>query len=1553
MPTVDELLGPEPQKSVDDILGPPPEPPAPVGGTPEFDAWYAQTSNGRFLEAFGQGAKNGWGTESLGLSPETEDFLRKAGLFNDYESGQHNLIKSFNEALIRPAALLGETAFRALSAGFGAFQSGLSFIGEEVAKKNEAAGRPEVAASSRGAYELLTTLPEFMGAGFKQLSGVPNAPVVHPDIAKARTLGVIGEGEAGYAGTVERKPVDPDIAAAESLKADTEAASKTEPDVTSVSPEPVEPAPDINTIVRQANPQLFSEYDDLSARRDTFGRWMQELRDDAREKAAAPFEAEIIDLTARLEDATPRLAKKYQARLDDLTAQRDAAVADALRADNPDMARVRQAYQEADFRMRDLAPDVSAAYREAEARLGPTEETAPEVAPVARQAEEQSPAETPSEPVASAEPASEAPKATPEPQLTVDEGTAKAEPPPAEPSAPTVQPPEAPPAEQTAQPKYVAEISNDVTKKLVAAGRPEEEARAASQVIASYYETRAARFGGQRGTAADLYNAEAPEIRVRHTRARAKEMAQRRAGSIRIGEGHKVITLFKDADASTFIHETGHQFLEDLLADAEHPLAPADLKADAQTVREWLGVKDGEAIKTRQHEKFARGFERYMMEGVAPSKALARVFAQFRDWLTRIYQTVKNLKAPINDDIRSVFDRMLSQRPERTVIAPEKSAPTIGDIHMSEADRAPPEEAQTVRETIRQEADEYARTHVPEVADELGIRERPNPEGDQGQGRQADRNGAEGQPEPAANGGGQESGSVGAGGGETPSEGTRPSKPTEPPAGPNERFAEPESRLVDKAGNIRLDNLGTPEDINAVIREAAAQNDDFLSARRGVISDAQVLDLADALGMSPETLSVRKLGEAFNAEQIMAARKLLVQSATRVRDAMAKAASGSDADVMAYAEAKARHQMIQEQVAGITAEAGRALRAFRSIEGIKDAQQLGDFLQQNTGKTLFQLKREAQLGMSLDTPQKVSKFINDTKKPKFSDMVIEAWINALLSGPLTHIKNTIGNMAVAVGSVVETGGAATVGTVRRALTGADDGVRFGEAKSRLFGLAQGSIEGVRAAAEAFKNEESMTGTLANEQRKYQAIPGMTGKVIRVPTRLLGAEDEFFKAIAERQEINALAYRMATEEGLVGEAFNARVTSLSMNPTEAMLEEARKNAVYQTFQKQLGPTGRAIQQFANSHPLAKIVVPFIRTPTNLIKYAGERTPLGLFSQEVRANLSGVNGAAARDTQIARMAMGTAVGVSVMALAAQGLITGGGPSDPKERATLRLTGWQPYSLKIGDGYYSYAWLDPFSTVMGISADMYDVAKAGTQDDADMGKVAAMFFGSVTKNIMGKLSLRGASDLIQALTDPDRYGPRYIQSLAGTLVPSVIAQMAREMDPLERDARTTLDSLKARIPGLRQTLLPRRDVWGEPISNPENLGPDMLSPIAESPVNTDPVNQALLRLRYFPSRPGRTIRGVELTDQQYDDYARIAGRLAKVRLDAIVNGPGFSSMPDNIQRDLLASTVDHAREAARTLIMIQNPTIVQAAMDAKTKPLRTGEIRSKGPIKQPTQP
>lgn len=131
--------------------------------------------------------------------------------------------------------------------------------------------------------------------------------------------------------------------------------------------------------------------------------------------------------------------------------------------------------------------------------------------------------------------------------------------------------------------------------------------------------------------------------------------------------GERIITLMQSADESTFIHESGHYFLDVLTDVAMKESAPAQVKADVQTLMDWFGVKDleewrGLSIDEQRvaHEKFARGFEQYLREGEAPSSALEKVFKAFKDWLTKIYKSSEELQVEISPEVRAVYDRLLA-----------------------------------------------------------------------------------------------------------------------------------------------------------------------------------------------------------------------------------------------------------------------------------------------------------------------------------------------------------------------------------------------------------------------------------------------------------------------------------------------------------------------------------------------------------------------------------------------------------------------------------------------------------------------------------------------------------------------------------------------------------------------------------------------------------------------------------------------------------------------------------------------------------------------------
>lgn len=147
--------------------------------------------------------------------------------------------------------------------------------------------------------------------------------------------------------------------------------------------------------------------------------------------------------------------------------------------------------------------------------------------------------------------------------------------------------------------------------------------------------------------------------------------------------GERVITLMQSADESTFIHESGHYFLDVLTDVAMKESAPAQVKADIQTLMNWFGVKDLEEWRSlpideqrAAHEKFARGFEQYLREGEAPSTALEKVFKAFKDWMTKIYKSSEELQVEISPEVRAVYDRLLATD-EQIRAKHEEEAPTL------------------------------------------------------------------------------------------------------------------------------------------------------------------------------------------------------------------------------------------------------------------------------------------------------------------------------------------------------------------------------------------------------------------------------------------------------------------------------------------------------------------------------------------------------------------------------------------------------------------------------------------------------------------------------------------------------------------------------------------------------------------------------------------------------------------------------------------------------------------------------------------------------------
>jgi hypothetical protein len=155
--------------------------------------------------------------------------------------------------------------------------------------------------------------------------------------------------------------------------------------------------------------------------------------------------------------------------------------------------------------------------------------------------------------------------------------------------------------------------------------------------------------------------------------------AEQPRGRIRLSGGGEstVIELLENADRSTFLHETGHFYLDVL--DTEGAGADSPLGADRRTIRDWLGAEGDTPLTREQHEQFARGFEAYLMEGKAPTAGLRGAFYRFRNWLLKIYRDVSALKVHLSEPVQNVFARLLAtdeelSRVEQAPLFPDHAA---------------------------------------------------------------------------------------------------------------------------------------------------------------------------------------------------------------------------------------------------------------------------------------------------------------------------------------------------------------------------------------------------------------------------------------------------------------------------------------------------------------------------------------------------------------------------------------------------------------------------------------------------------------------------------------------------------------------------------------------------------------------------------------------------------------------------------------------------------------------------------------------------------------
>jgi hypothetical protein len=268
------------------------------------------------------------------------------------------------------------------------------------------------------------------------------------------------------------------------------------------------------------------------------------------------------------------------------------------------------------------------------------------------------------------------------------------------------------------------------------------------------------------------------------------------------------------------------------------------------------------------------------------------------------------------------------------------------------------------------------------------------------------------------------------------------------------------------------------------------------------------------------------------------------------------------------------------------------------------------------------------------------------------------------------------------------------------------------------------------------------------------------------------------------------------------------------------------------------------------------------------------------------------------EIGKMAFGQLISTSMAYEAWQGNITGRLSNKKPEREALMRQGIMPYSIKVGDKYYSYKGFEPVASWLGLMANIMEQVKENNKEPTSQ-QVAQVALETV-KFMREQPFLTGIKDLFNAMDDPERYGQQFVQNMVtSSAIPSGVSWAARLQDPTYRETSTIPQAIMARLPGLSKQLQPKLDLWGRPISKEGTLLERALNPAGGVTYKPDLVEEELLLLEKFPDKIAKKYRGIPLSIDERNIITKIEGGVTKMILDKLVQSPEYKRL-DPIKRE-----------------------------------------------------
>lgn len=520
---------------------------------------------------------------------------------------------------------------------------------------------------------------------------------------------------------------------------------------------------------------------------------------------------------------------------------------------------------------------------------------------------------------------------------------------------------------------------------------------------------------------------------------------------------------------------------------------------------------------------------------------------------------------------------------------------------------------------------------------------------------------------------------------------------------------------------------------------------------------------------------------------------------------------------------------------------------------------------------------------------------------------------AKLTSPVTHLVNTLSNTFTYLQRGLEKNSTAAILQAQGRLPEAE------AARTYAWGTQQGFINGARKFLDVYTGEgEQQLGSkieFARPRTGVSAVPWHAAppverlKRLGSPFRALEAADNFWKSIIYDSEINTHALAQAKKEGITDHVdLAARTKWLMENPPDVWKESAWQTAMEYTYQDDPGKLVNALSRIQKL-PGGKLLIPFIKTPANILRFQLRRSPMGLISKKNIADWKA--GGVARAEVMGKLGVGTGIMASALALYSHGKVTGAYPSDPRERAAWEQENRKPWSILVNGHWLSFDRIQPIGLYM---SDIAALGEALRKDDfKEQERLSEKLAFQLLKGPLDVNFLQGMSALMDLIEDPEKSGKKFAMLVATGFVPNVLRDVRNQTDPTVRKPTTIAEAIENMLPGLSQEVLPRVTVFGREVeSEPDRL---LRAFKQTAPTLEDQTTSFMREVGWAPMPAPLTLsaRGIrkELDKDNREAYLKEMGEVTLAAVHAVMNDPRVQPLETPMKRRVLARVVEAARQ------------------------------------------